>query len=443
MKKIIYYTFLVGLLALSACKNDDQNIPLVKTAQYNSKIANDWFSLSLKITKTTAGFTPPVAARAFGYLGIGLYESVVPGMPTYNSLVGKVQGFEYITNIESGKEYNWAISANACMASLMKKMYPNTSQANLNSIDSVYSYYDTALRADVSEDIITRSKQFGESVANDVYNYAKSDGQENAYLTNFPTDYVPPVGNGLWKPTPPAYQRALQPYWGNVRTFLSDDLHNVQPIAPPSFSVLTTSVFYSQALEVYNVTSSLTPEQILIAQFWSDDPGKTATPPGHSVSILLQVLAEKKSNLAVAAEAYGRLCMGLHDAFVSCWRCKYVTNLLRPITYIQENIDPAYNTLLTTPPFPEYVSGHSVQSGTASKILSELFGYSYVITDRTHVGRTDINGAPRTFNSFYDMADESAISRLYGGIHYRAAIEQGILQGRKIGTNIMGIQMKK
>ena len=134
--------------------------------------------------------------------------------------------------------------------------------------------------------------------------------------------------------------------------------------------------------------------------------------------------------------------MGIHDAFISCWKAKYFYNLIRPITYIHEHIDDTWSIPLATPPFPEYTSGHSVQSGATAEILTDLFGENYSFVDSTHVNRTDIDGSPRSFNSFYEFADEAAISRLYGGIHYRAAIDIGVEQGIKVGENIAKLQFK-
>ncbi|MBK9336500.1 MAG: vanadium-dependent haloperoxidase [Lewinellaceae bacterium] len=220
-------------------------------------------------------------------------------------------------------------------------------------------------------------------------------------------------------------------------------INHSQPVAHLPFSTVTTSPFYSQALEVYAVTSNLNPEQEIIARFWSDDPGLAGTPPGHSISIATQVVVQENASLALAAETYCKVGLAVADAFISCWKCKFDFNLLRPITYIRDVIDPAWTPLLTTPPFPEYSSGHSVQSGATAQVLSDLFGYQYAFTDRTHVARTDINGAPRQFDSFFDYAEEAAVSRLYGGIHFRDGIDLGVKQGRKIGESVGALPFRR
>lgn len=181
----------------------------------------------------------------------------------------------------------------------------------------------------------------------------------------------------------------------------------------------------------------------MIAEFWADDPTTTATPPGHSISILNQLLAENNTDLAFAAEAYVKLSIAISDAFISCWKSKYETAYPRPVTYINNYIDADWLPVLSTPPFPEYTSGHSVQSGAMAEVLTEMFGDNYTFTDRTHEGRSDIDGTPRTFSSFYKMAEEAAISRLYGGIHYHEAIYLGLEQGHKIGQIINALDLKR
>jgi hypothetical protein len=186
--------------------------------------------------------------------------------------------------------------------------------------------------------------------------------------------------------------------------------------------------------------NGLTDEQHSIARFWSDDPGQTVTPPGHSISVTNQVLRRENASLMTAAEAYARVGLAVNDAFIACWNTKYRYNLVRPVTYIRRLIDPAWMPLLVTPPFPEYTSGHSVQSGAAFTVLAGMFGDDYEFDDHTHADR---GLAPRRFESFTAAAQEAAISRLYGGIHYRPAIELGLAQGRCIGEAVNAIPMRR
>ena len=442
--KWAFIACLFTLAIFTSCKDDDAGPSDKFTSEYSSEVVTEWMGLLLKLSKENPGFTPPVAARAFGYTGLTLYESVRGGMPGYRTLAGQVNGLTAGTiPTAENKAYHWGAVANAALATVVRACYSNASAANLAAIDSIEAHFaDHVFKSEATQEILNRSIAYGKSVGDALVTYAASDGQAMCFATNFPESYVPPVGDGLWIPTPPAFQRALQPTWGGVRPFLAKNVTETQPPAPPAYSTDPASQFWIETMEVYNTVQNLTAEQLIIAEFWADDPGKTFTPPGHSISILKQILEDENADLAIAAEAFAKLGMGVHDAFISCWKAKYDYNLIRPISLIQDKIDPGFTIPLTTPPFPEYTSGHSVQSGASAQILTGLFGPNYAFSDRTHANRTDINGTPRSFASFDAFAEEAAISRLYGGIHYRAAIEEGVKQGKEIGKNINALNFK-
>ena len=158
------------------------------------------------------------------------------------------------------------------------------------------------------------------------------------------------------------------------------------------------------------------------------------------MSIATQVLRREGASLMLAAETYAKVGIAVCDSFVACWSTKYRYNLLRPVTYLQRLIDPAWLPLLATPPFPEHTSGHSVQSGAAFAVLTDLFGDAYAFEDHTHDSR---GLAPRRFASFTAAAEEAAISRLYGGIHFRPAIQLGLEQGRCIAGAVNALPMQR
>jgi hypothetical protein len=435
---------ILGLV--NACKPDESAFALSTTAnEYDAEVALEWMNLTLKLTKETSGYTPPVAARMFGYVGLALYEAVRPGMPGYQTMEGQLTGLtpNTLPNIDLREAHHWPTVANAALARITKLCYATASEQNLFLVASLEQRYHDLYRTKVSVDELDRSVKFGQAIADAVAIYANKDGQEFCYKNNFPASFTPPTGASFWVPTPPAFQKIpLQPFWGKVRTFYPNNADVSAVASPPAFSTEKTSPFYQQALEVFTTVSNLSPEQKIIADYWSDDPGKTFTPPGHSIAIAQQILAKENANLAKAVETFAKVGMGLHDAFISCWNAKYTHNLLRPVSYINQNIDANWKTILTTPPFPEYTSGHSTQSGATAQILSDIFGYNYAFTDSAHKERTDINGAPRSFNSFFEFSNEAAISRLYGGIHYRMGNEQGVLQGIRIGKNIGKLKFK-
>lgn len=445
MKRIFIFITVILLGLLQSC-NEDLAEPEInfKTADFTADVAIDWINLERTLVKTTPGFSPPVAARSFGYASLALYESVVAGIRENRSYQGLISeynnpGFK----IENGKTYHWELVANSCMADMMRNLFKTSSASNKDLIDQLEQKY---ISKNISKDSVTinRSIQFGKKVAEAIYSYAKSDGKEEAYANNFP-DYTIPSGPDKWEPTSPTNPIPLQAYWGSVRPFLAPDADNslIQNFPPLSFSIDSKSLFYLQAQEVYIYSLNLDDEAVKIAKFWSDDPGITATPPGHSMSIGAIILNNENANLAEAAEVFSKIGLAVHDAFISCWKSKYTYNLLRPVSYIKKYIDPNFTTLLNTPPFPEHTSGHSVQTAAAMTVLESYYGSNYSFTDITHQDRSDIDGSPRNFASFKACASEAAISRLYGGIHYRHAIDKGIEQGTIVGNNIARINLKK
>ncbi len=437
MKRILLFAF--ATLFIMSCQKDQSDSSGTKS--FDNKVATSWISLSMEMAKNTPGFSPPVSARSYGYLSLTMYEAARFGMPGYVSMAGQIDGLSASDlPVPLDQEYNWAIVTNAAASEILKACFVGASISNENLILENYLSVNNKLKTNVDKEVIDRSISFGKSMGSAIANFAGRDGQVQCYKTNFPASFSVPKGLGFWEPTS-AQLIPLQPYWGSVRSFGIGN-PDVTVLAPLDFSTDKNSEFYKEGIEVYNTLKNISDEQKLIANYWSDDPGKTATPPGHSMSIAKQILESENADLAKAVEVFAKVGMGVHDAFVSCWKTKYEYNLMRPVTYIKQNIDASFTTILPTPPFPEYTSGHSVQSGATAEILESLFGTSYAFVDHTHEQRSDINGSPRSFTSFKAFADEAAVSRLYGGIHYRRGIDQGVSQGREVGKNILKLKFK-
>jgi membrane-associated phospholipid phosphatase len=418
---------------VSACSSDEPEVS-APASSVSAATATAWFNLQLRLVRETPGFTPPVASRAFAYTGIALYEAVVPGMPGYRSLAGALHELPALPQAMASAQYDWGLVANAALAEITRDMFPTAPAEELTAIDALEQQQAGSGDAAVRE----RSATYGHSVAAAVYAWSQTDGGDQGYLHNFPTSYVPPTGPGMWIPTPPMFQSAMQPTWGTNRTFAlaSADACPIDP--PPAFSIADDSTFYMQANEVFQTSQHLTQEQTDIALFWADDPVATSTPPGHIISIATQQLDLNESTLDVAAEAYAKLGIALADSFISCWATKFKYNVIRPVSYIDENIQRDWLPLIATPPFPEYPSGHSSQSAAAAQVLTAMFG-TVTFTDHTN----DYRGlAPRTFTSFEAAAEEAAISRLYAGIHYRAAIENALTMGHCVGDTVNALPFR-
>jgi hypothetical protein len=442
---------LIALLVIAAClaaqappAGAQAPLPAARTARDESHAAvTAWFDLLLELIRQTPGFSPPVASRALGYAGVTAYEAVVGGVPGAPSLAGQLNALPPLPPGEPGATYHWPSVANAALAGITRRLFANGSGAQRAAIDGLELNMRKRFADQAPLDVIRRSIRHGRLVAAAVFAWSRTDGGHEAYFFNTPLDYVAPLGDGLWSPTPPGYLRALQPYWGGNRPLLLADGSECAPPPPPAYSTDPQSPMYQEAEEVYNTVRNLTPEQREIALFWADDPNLTATPPGHSVALATAVLRDEHASLALAAETYARIGIAVADAFIGCWYVKYQYNRIRPIEYIRTVIDPAWNfptptDPVVTPPFPEYPSGHSTEIAAAAAVLTGLFGDDYLLIDRT---QERLGFAPRVFPSFEAAAEEAAMSRLYGGIHFRSGNEAGLAQGRCIGARVLALEL--
>lgn len=442
---------LLLLMLLDACRTAEDVQPALTTGgkaadQYSSEVATQWANLQLKLTKITPGFTPPVAARAFGYAGLTMYEAVVPGSATRQSLAGQLQGLSILPQAEAGKTYNWALSANAAEGAILRNLFANASPTSKATIDSLETALRTAFK-DSDETVNQRSEDFGKKIATALYDWSKTDGGDAGYTTNFPASYVVPTGAGLWQPTENGIKIPMQPYWGTVRTFVktNDQLPMPKPLA---YSTDPKSAIFGQYMDVYTKSKSLTETEKEIALWWSDNPGDSFTPPGHSYNIARIAITTAKADLAKAAETFARTGIAVADAFILCWRCKFLYNNLRPYTYVRLAIDPNWEPFWPAPPFPGYPSGHATQSSSAATVLSALYGDSFAFTDNSHVGRPkdpmrNTEFKARSFTSFAQSAQESADSRFYGNIHTLQDNATGLAEGKKIGGNVNALVWNK
>jgi PAP2 superfamily len=399
---------------------------------FDSHVPVAWFNVMYDRVKADA-LSPPVAARRYGLAGITLYEALVPGMQGHASLGGQLNELGVFTPPPQGTHFHWPTVANAALARVLELAF-SASPGSVAAFAALRDQLAAELSQGVNNATKANSVARGTQIANAMAAWAATDGF--AQLNNCP--FTPPSGPGFWVPTPPAFaQNPLQPCWGLIRTCAVANGGSCAPPPPPVFSTLPGSEFHDMALEVYLTGIGLSAEQQTIATFWADGPGATGTPPGHWVSIVSQILTADSESLERAGEAYARLGMAVSDAFICCWNTKYQYNLLRPVTYIKAHIDPSWSSYIGTPAFPEYTSGHSTQSGAAAVVLTDVFGVR-TFTDNTHgIHNPALNMAPRTFTSFTAAAQEAAVSRLYGGIHYSAANQNGLAQGTCVGQTIL------
>ncbi|HET9635492.1 MAG TPA: vanadium-dependent haloperoxidase [Gemmatimonadaceae bacterium] len=453
MRGTVMHAVILGV-AVAACADNhattitgplpstrNEGIGRLTAADYDPGVPLAYYQLALRFSKQTAGFTPPVQARAFGYMGLALYESVVGGMPDNQSVANQLNGIGPLPQA-NGIPYNWALVANAALAEVMRGLWgdqTNMAAANIADLTALEASLASQYGDGVPPGIARLSSDFGHSVGAAVFATSRDDGADRSYLTNFPASYVPPVGPAFWAPFPAA-QVAMQPFWGNtVRTLALSNSGECDPGPPPAYSEDPNSPFYGEAKLDYDLSKNLSLGQDTIARYWADGPG-TISGPGHSLAIVNEIVQQQHANLAQAAEAYGRAGIADADALTAIWQAKYKYNLVRPVTYIRRVIDPTWTPLLPTPPFPEYVSAHSGQSAAVALTVEALFGDNVAFVDHAH----DADGfASRSFNSIFAAAEEAGISRLYAGIHFQSGNLNGRALGRCVAAKVNALSWKR
>jgi hypothetical protein len=442
MKKIItpVAIMLLASTSLNSCQkledlahmtgHDSDYGHMQQTKNYSSEVAFKWMDMQLHLiltNPTPLGGTP--AQRYFSYGSIALYESVVPGMPGYNSLSGQLTDLPGMPNTLPGKAYYWPASANAALAVMTRSFFSAATDANKAAIDSLENALNDAFKMKTDTGTFQRSVNFGKAVAEVVFNWAKTDGASNA---NAP--YTLPAGPGLWVPTPPAFAKAAFPYWGNNRLMFPKSLDGLAPQAPPVYSTDPSSDYYKMMKEVYDASLTLTDDQKAVAIFYGGKAGTPGYGGGGYLSALKQVLVQENRKLDFTAYAYAKACIAMNDAGIGCFKIKYQYNQQRPVTFIRDVLgDATWTSFIVTPPFPDFPSAHASHAGGFAGIMEGLLGTNYHFTDHSY----DFQGqAPRSYTSFEAMVDDIDDARFYGGIHSRFSDAEGAKLGRKVAWNI-------
>lgn len=420
-----------------SCRKHD--FPLPPAKHYSADVAIEWMKLQMKLSKTTTGFNSVVTDRSFSYSGITLYESVEPGIPNGQSLASQLSEFSSsaLPKIKDASYY-WPASANAAMALITKDLFANTTPANFTTIDSLEAAFTQQFQSKATPEELQNSVQFGRSIASAIFEYSKSDGGDQPYLHIFDPSYVPPVGPGLWIPTPPLFTLPAFPHWGDNRSFIPNLANATQPGPPLTYSESPKSPFYQMVNNVYIKSLSLTHEDSTIAKFWADIPGNFNV-PSHATNILTQLIVLNEFDLGDAAIAYAKHGIALNDATISVFKTKYIYNLIRPISYIRNVMGyTQWNTVIPTPSYPEYTPAHAVVSAASATVMEDIFGTTYSFTDHTY----DAVYGVRSFSSFQAYAKEAGYSRFLGGIHYEPTITTGLMQGNNVGKMVKRLRFK-
>jgi hypothetical protein len=387
-------------------------------------------------------FSPPVASRIYVYPSIAAYEIMAQDKTNnFQSLSPQISHFPKISSPEKQEDVNLNMAAIVA--------YLNVGEELIFSTQKIKSYKDSIYSNWSKSPKFKESLLYANTVSKHIIDWAKKDNYaQTRTMPKFSIDTEDP---SRWVPTPPDYMDGIEPNWVKMRTFVIDSASMFKPKPPTEFSTNKDSKFYKELVQVYDSVNKARKigdgsEMVQIAQFWDCNPyvsthkghmmfaSKKITPGAHWILINKIITQKENLNFAETARSNALLTMAIYEAFISSWDEKYRSNLIRPETLINAYIDEQWTPILQTPPFPEHTSGHSVVSAASAAIMTSLYGENYFFEDTTEVPY----GLPvRSFNSFNEAAEEAAISRLYGGIHYMPSITEGLIQGRKVGQYVL------
>jgi len=432
-RKVLFFIFLV----VSSCtESEEQKKLLSNQAEYLHRSVK-------KLTDVIVHdiFSPPVASRIYAYSSIAAYEALVPGHPELQSLAGQLNQLKPISKPSDNKVINHQVASIKAFLTVGKALIFSENQIE----EFENEIFEEIKKSGIKSSVFKSSLEYGNLVAQHILEWSKLDNyRETRTYPKFAVNDEP----SRWQPTPPDYMDAVEPHWRKIRPLVLESSDQFPPAPPTPFNLEPQSLFMKQVMEVYSISQSQEnfDEKINIARFWDCNPYvsnhighvmyavKKITPGGHWMGISAIAAKTANADFVKSSETYAFTSIGLFDAFISCWDEKYRSNLVRPETVINKYVDENWVPTLQTPPFPEYTSGHSVISRSAALMLTHLYGEQFPYEDTVEL---EFGLPSRTYQSFLQASDEAAVSRIYAGIHFRPAVENGVLQGDKVGKWIL------
>jgi len=358
----------------------------------NAHVVISWNTAALNAIRARRT-SPPIASRGLAILHVAIYDATNGIDRTHEP---------YLAQSTVAASASEEAAASAAAHRVLVALFP----ANAASFDDLQA---TILSAVPNGPLKSAGIAWGESVADEILAQRANDGS------------------------------TLLPQWAFVTPFAMTNSAQFRPPGPPALTSKKYAADYSEVkIMGAAVGSAGSSEQDLIALFWADGAG-TETPPGRWNSIARVIAAARGNTLAETARLFALLNIAMADAAICAWDAKYTYNFWRPVTAIRNGdadgnaatiADPTWNSFIVTPPFPDYISGHSTFSGAASTVLARFYGTDNIAFT---AGSDFLPGVTRSFTSFSAAAGEAALSRLYGGIHFRSANEDGLVAGIHIG----------
>lgn len=410
---------LTAAAALAACSRPPADDP---------RMVSEWMHALYGVVRTER-LSPPIASRFMAYAAVGLSEGLAAADTRLPSAAGKLNRLAGLPKGDAAQRYDGTVTALAAEGVVLDSMLAEALPATRATLAGVAdSLRGTRTALGVTGETAARSAELGRRVGLAVVAWSRTDGFDSTRGR----PYTPPVGDAFWLNDTPAsnytsqnLSGATEPYWGQVRPFALKTWNECPIAEPPPYATDTASVRWRDAKHVYDVNQSLTPEQRAIALYWADNAGETGTPSGHWVSIASRMVVPQRLTAGEAAQLFVATAVAQADAFIAAWGYKYQFSTIRPRTYIRRLIDPAWEPLIPTPPFPEYPAGHSTQSVAAAAAIIAMLG-DLPFEDSTGIA---IGPGVRKFPSFSAAAIEAGESRIYGGIQF----ETGNAAGRAVG----------
>lgn len=356
---------------------------------------------------------PPYASRAFAYWAAAQYDALIATWHykyQYNRPAPFNADGTIVTHLPTNELPGYP-SEGAVIAAVSKDILSAMFPLEKDFIAAKAAEHQNSLKwagLNVSSDIIA-GDSLGRAVGKVFRMRAANDGMKNAQTPKTRSDSIRDAAEARfgWHwinlETPPR-PVGITPFFSKVQLWCVPNVESVRPDGPPAPG---SPEFQTAANELNDVLDNLTNDQRKIANFWSDGLG-TYTPPGHWNRFACDYIVKYKYNPLRAARTLAYLNMAMLDAGIACWDAKYYFHYPRPIQAM-----PGFKTILGTPNFPSYTSGHSMFSAAGAEVLSHIF--------------------PADAPTFEAWSQEAALSRLYGGIHYRFDIEDGNVKGKEVG----------
>ncbi len=437
MNSLRLIAFACSLLLFNSCQ-ESANTSLTESVIQ----ADDLHRVNRRLIEVAMedNFPPMIAARVYTYPHIAAYEVLSKAYPDkLPGLTGKLNELSEFPAWDTARDADPGLASLAAFAVTARKYVfsEHHMSAMLEELKTL------AGERGLPAQKIEASVAYGTEAAKAIISWADKD---NYGPTRTKDRFTASLGPGDWRQTPPDYISALEPYWQEIRTMVLPSRDAFVAKRPPAYDPAKESDFYKMVVRVYDASKILTQDQVETALFWDDNPSSSEhrghltvlihkiSPAGHWLNIADQVCRRTDKDLFTSAQVYTYGAISMFDGFISCWYEKFKTNLVRPVTYIQEFIDPSWKPLIQTPPFPEYTSGHSVISAAAAVSMGRILGDPVPFTDSTEI---EFDLTVRSFPSLDSAAREAGMSRFYGGIHYIPALDEGYRQGKFVAEMVL------